>query len=235
MGSAVEWTQQAFRFLLHPLALVDHSLLRIFVKTYLIFELLVLFLLLLVNWLLFLEGILDCLRGSLGIVSDNGRRNFFDWESICASERKILLGALVDGFSGLHQDFLCKFRWGSIEQLWRDGLGQAFQHWWFLPPRFEWVLGEVIDDVVVGGVQTWILLLFKDLGGVVMVLTRHLIDAFVGAVSDVHEVLEGKAWFAEVLISLIPSILGDVELVIKIEFVWNLASIHSSINIGIIN
>lgn len=50
--------------------------------------------------------------------------------------------------------------------------------------------------------------------------------AFEGAVADVHEVFELEALLAEEVLGLVLARVGDVEFVLEVEVVRNLAAVH---------
>ena len=70
------------------------------------------------------------------------------------------------------------------------------------------MFGEVVDDVI--RIYAWILFLLENLRRVIRVFAGQFIDALIGAISDVHEIFKSEAWFAEVLVSLITTILSYV-------------------------
>ena len=86
------------------------------------------------------------------------------------------------------------------------------------------MFGEIVDDVV--RTDTGVLICFEDVGCVVVVFAGHFV-AFHCLVANIHEVFKDKALLTEVLICLVPSVLGNVELVVKVKTIRNLALVHS--------
>jgi hypothetical protein len=70
------------------------------------------------------------------------------------------------------------------------------------------MLSEVVYNII--RIYARILLSSKNFRSVILVLARHLIDTLISAISDIHEIFKSEAWFAEVLVSLIATILGYV-------------------------
>lgn len=64
-----------------------------------------------------------------------------------------------------------------------------------------------------------------DFGGVLVEFGVELV-AFEGAVADVHEVFELEALLAEEVLGLVLARVGDVEFVLEVEVVRNLAAVH---------